>query len=225
MRIGITLNDVVRAYTEQLSYVHSKYKLFGLEEKIEDKDKLSEEELETELEKIQGIRDSYDVTINPLKDFELDTYFDFESRSDLNEFQYREASLEIFGHADELHKNLVSRLNEFAMDIEDEEEHELQLISRDVYNAIPATCFFLSKTACKLKNIRFVNEPEEKWDGIDVLITANPIALKNKPDGKISIKIKTSYNGDIDSDYEFDTIIDFIKDETKRDEILNSIKA
>jgi hypothetical protein len=205
MKIGITLNDVVRAFSEQMTYVHGKYMLYGLEDKIENKDNLSEEEREEALDKVQELRDSYDVTKNPLKEFNLDEYFDFEDRKALNEFLYREAALEVFGHADEMHTNIVSILNAFAMDIEDEEEHELEIVSRDVYKSIPATLFFLSKTGCKVKNLRFVNEPEDKWAGVDILITANPIALKNKPDGKISVKIKTSYNEDVDSDYEFDT--------------------
>jgi hypothetical protein len=33
----------------------------------------------------------------------------------------------------------------------------------------------------------------KKWDGIDVLITANPKALESKPEGKISIKVNASY--------------------------------
>jgi hypothetical protein len=107
------------------------------------------------------------------------------------------------------------------MDIEDDGEHELEIVSRDVYNSIPATFFFLSKTGCRIKKLRFVNEPEEKWDGVDVLITANPIALENKPQGKISIKINTSYNKNVNADYSFDTLIHLLRDEDKLHEILN----
>jgi hypothetical protein len=218
MKIGISINDVLRAYTEQISYVYGKYMLYGLEEGVDSKDT-------EKLKEIQDLRDRYDVTKNYLTDFDLVEYFDFEDVSKLNDFLYREASLEIFGHADELHNNLMSRLNAFAMDIEDDEEHELELVSRDVYKSIPATHFFLSKTACMVKNMRFVNEPEDKWDGLDVLVTANPKALKSKPDGKIAIKIKTTYNEDVDADYSFDTLIDMINGWEELEDKMNSINA
>jgi hypothetical protein len=69
----------------------------------------------------------------------------------------------------------------------------------------PSTFFFLSKTGCKIENIRFVTDYAKKWDGIDVLITANPKALESKPEGKISIKVNASYNKNV-SDYEIDSL-------------------
>jgi hypothetical protein len=67
--------------------------------------------------------------------------------------------------------------------------------------------FFLSKTGCKIENIRFVTDYAKKWDGIDVLITANPKALESKPEGKISIKVNASYNKkNVSADYEIDSL-------------------
>jgi hypothetical protein len=57
---------------------------------------------------------------------------------------------------------------------------------------------------------------------VDVLITANPKTLELKPIGKISIKVKSSYNKDVVSDYEIDSILDFIKNEELRNRILNT---
>jgi hypothetical protein len=74
----------------------------------------------------------------------------------------------------------------------------------------PSTFFFLSKTGCKIENIRFVTDYAKKWDGIDVLITANPKALESKPEGKISIKVNASYNKNV-SDYEIDSLLKFMK--------------
>jgi hypothetical protein len=54
------------------------------------------------------------------------------------------------------------------------------------------------------------------------LITANPDALNNKPNGKIGIKIKTSYNQDVKTDLELDSILEFFKDENLRNKILNT---
>jgi hypothetical protein len=58
------------------------------------------------------------------------------------------------------------------------------------------------------------------WNEVDVLITANPKTLECKPSDKISVKVKTNYNTDVKADYEIDSILDFIKDEELRKNIL-----
>jgi hypothetical protein len=108
------------------------------------------------------------------------------------------------------------------MDIKDDEEHEIELVSREVDKSIPSTYFFLSKTGCRADKVRFVKDYVSEWDGADILITANPQALESKPSGKISVKVKTTYNENTPSDYEIDSILDFINDEELRNKILNT---
>ena len=192
MKIGISLNEVFRDYLGQLTYTYEKY--VG----------------KTDIE--EG-----DVT-----EFDLMKYFKFNSVDEMNKFLYDEAALEISGHADQLHDNIMNQFNMFLMDIRDDEEHEIEIVSREAVKSIPSTLFFLSKLSCRASNIRFVMAYDEYWDGVDVLITANPKALESKPDGKISIKIKSSYNNDVKSDFELDSIIEFMKDETLREKILNT---
>lgn len=192
MKIGITLDEVLRDFIGQLTYTYEKY--VG----------------------------EIDLKEGDVKSFDLMEYFKFNSIDEMNRFLYDEAALEIFGHADQLHDNIMNKFNMFLMDIEDDEEHEIQIVSREALKSIPSTLFFLSKTSCRAKNIRFVMSYEEKWDDVDVLITANPKALESKPDGKISIKIKSSYNEDVKSDFELDSILEFMEDEHLRDKILNT---
>lgn len=192
MKIGITINEVFRDFVGQFAYTYDKY------------------------------INKFNLNENPVDTFDLFDHFKFDSVDDLNRFLYIEASLEIFGHADQLHDNVIKHFNLFLSDIKDEEEHEVELISREVQKAIPSTLFFLSKLACQADRIRFVQNHEAKWDGIDVLITANPTALECKPKDKISVKINSSYNKDVKADYELDSIIDFFKDETLRNKILNT---
>jgi len=189
MKIGITLNDVLRDFTGQLVYTYSKY--------IE----------EMELKDLE------------MTDFDLSKYFKFDKDNGLNDFLYVEASLEIFGMADQSHDNLFTKLNKFILDIEDEGEHEIILVSKEFGKSIPSTLFFLSKLGASFKTIKFVTKLEDKWDGIDLLITANPEALKLKPENKISIKVNTSYNENIESDYQVDSIIDFIESEEMQNKI------
>ena len=190
MKIGITINEVLRDFIGQFAYTYNKYVA------------------ET------------DITIKDVTSFDLMEFFKFESVDKFNSFLYLEAPLEIFGHADQLYDGLINRFNEFLMDIDYEGEHEIEIVSREVNKAIPSTLFFLSKTGARPTNIRFVKKYEQKWDNVDVLITANPKALEAKPAGKISVKVKTQYNTDVKADYEIDSILDFMKDEELRNRIL-----
>jgi hypothetical protein len=44
--------------------------------------------------------------------------------------------------------------------------------------------------------------------------------LAAKPSGKISVKVKAPYNSDSSADYEIDSLLDFMKDESLRNRIL-----
>lgn len=192
--IGISINEVLRDTLSQMDYTYSKY--------------------------ISGKEST--ITKEEITSFNLEDHFAFESKKDLNRFLYDEASLEIFGHADQMIENLMTKFNMFLVGIEEEEEHTIELVSREFLKSIPSTLFFLSKLGCRASNIRFVKQYEEEWGDVDILITANPVALKNKPSNKISVKINAPYNSDCQGDFELDSILDFIKDEALRNKILNT---
>ena len=192
MKIGITINEVLRDFIGQFIYTYNKY--------IEETD----------------------ITHEDVTSFNLLEHFKFDDTNSLNKFIYSEAPLEIFGHADQMTDGLMIHFNTFLTDIYDEEEHEIVLISREVEKSIPSTLFFLSKTGCKATNIKFVTSYADKWNDIDVLITANPQTLEAKPTGKISIKVNTPYNKNTTSDYQIDSILDFIKNTDLREKILNT---
>lgn len=192
MRIGISINEVLRDFIGQFIYTYKKY--VG-------ETTIKEEDI---------------TTLDLLK------YFNFSSLDELNKFLYLEAPLEIFGHADQLTDGLMNHFNTFLMDVKDDNLHEIELVSKEANKSIPSTFFFLSKTGCRIENIRFIQDSTKEWDGVDLLITANPDALRNKPNGKISVKIKAPYNQDIRADLELDSILDFIKDESLRNKVLNT---
>lgn len=192
MKIGITINEVLRDYIGQVTYTYNKYIA------------------------------PCDIKEGEVTNFNLIEFFKFDDMSKLNTFLYLEAALEIFGHADQVSDGLMNHFNNFLMEMNDEGEHEIELISREANKAIPSTFFFLSKTGCRANNVRFVTAYEDKWKGVDVLITANPQTLELKPSGKISVKVKTSYNKDTPADYEIDSLLDFMKDEELRNRILTT---
>ena len=135
---------------------------------------------------------------------------------------YDEVSLELYGHNDQMEENLMTKFNMFLMDIKDEEEHEIEIVSREIHRSIPSTLFFLSKLSCRAENIRFVQDHADYWEGVDLLITADPKALDLKPTGKISVKINTAYNTESSADFELDSILEIINDENLRNNILNT---
>jgi hypothetical protein len=192
MKIGITLNEVLRDYIGQLAYTYDKY--------VEENG----------------------VTEEDITNFNLIEFFKFDDINKFNTFLYLEAPLEIFGHADQMSDGLMNHFNTFLMDIKDDEEHEIEIVSREIDKSIPSTYFFLSKTSCRIDKVRFVSDYASKWDGLDVLITANPQTLEAKPSGKISVKVNTTYNKNVVADFEIDSILDFIKNEDLRTKILNT---
>lgn len=212
--IAISLNEVLRDFISQFEYTYDKY--FPSNNFDE-----------------EGNRIGLNLKDNPVKSFNLIEHFPFEDGVDssnvyssgidkLNSFLYREAALNIFGHADQLHPNVFAQLNNFIIELNDEEKHTVEIVSREAINSIPSTFFFLSKTLCRVEKIRFVTKHENEWDGVDVLITANPKALQSKPEGKISVKIRASYNENISADYELDNIMEFMLNEDLRAKILDS---
>lgn len=195
MKIGITLNEVLRDFISQFAYTYEKY---------------------------HGTK--FDIEKNPITDFNLLNHelVNFKDEKELKKFLYLEAALEIFGHADQTHSNIMTHFNKFLIEIKDEEEHEIQIVSREAAMSIPSTLFFLSKTLCKASDFRFVTAYADKWNDVDVLITACPTALEAKPSGKISVKVKTSYNKDVKADFEIDDLFEFMNNPELRGRILGT---
>ena len=216
LTIGIAINDVLRDFLGQFEYTYNKYIVENPEPEGGVLEVINHEELrETD--------DRYiNIDKNPITSFNLIEHFPFENVEAMNNFLYREAALEIFGHADELHPNLINQLNMFIMDMKDLEGHEVVIISREAITAIPSTLFFLSKTSCKCENIKFVTSYADQWNDVDILITANPTVLNNRPSDKISVKVNTTYNENVSADYEIETLFDFMTDDALRKKIITT---
>jgi 5'(3')-deoxyribonucleotidase len=90
--IGITLDEVLRDFLGHLSYAVAK---------------IREE-------------DEYVVTEGEVTEFDLVKYFKFKSKEEMYDLFYKEASLEIFGHPDQLHDRIINKLNLLYMDLIDE---------------------------------------------------------------------------------------------------------
>ncbi len=199
MKIGITIDGVVRDFITKFELVYDKYYPVIDEE--------TGENIEIERE---------------IKDLELLKWFKFTGGTkELNNFMYVDASLEIFGHAGEVKLNSVEYLNQLHNLIEDM-GHTPIIISKELNNSKPATLFFLSKLSCKVNTIKFVRDFKDKWDYVDVLITASPETLLSKPLEKVSIKVINTYNKNCNSDYTIVDLKELIEDKNTLSKILNT---
>jgi len=186
MRIGIELNGVLRNTIDKFEKTYKKFLI--------DKTDGIDEELF-----------NYEIKL-PVKSLNLKEYFTFQSDEEYYSFLYEEFPMEIFGHAQSSEYSSFNDLNDFYLEFRD--NNNILIVSDEIGKSKPASLFFLSKFGCQIENIKFYSNFTIKsmWDEIDILLTANPELLLNKPNNKIVIKYKSSYNEEINSEFEIEHI-------------------
>jgi hypothetical protein len=188
MRICITLDDVIRAKTAQIGKIYKKY-----------------------------VNTDIDLEALEFNTTDYADIFGFESLSEYQDFLYNLYSYEIFAEAGTTEKLIDKKFNLWHMKITEDSEYDEPV---DVFianpfefnNSIGYTCFFLSKIATRIREIYFPMNSSTIWDKCDVLITAEPKLLENKPEGKIAIKIEMPYNKECQSDYTYSKLSEFLDD-------------
>lgn len=187
MKIAIDLNDVLRAYTRNFA-------------------KVFKQEYDHTFDS-----DTIEITTN-----NLEQVFPFENKTEYNRFVYQDYPFELFGKCDAMTKETPASLTLWVnklKDIDTEEPIDVIIVSPMEYGlSIQSSYFFLSKLGCKVREVYFPTDSLTIWDKCDVLITANPKLLDNKPEGKVSIKIVADYNINNVADETFTTICDFFSD-------------
>lgn len=206
MRIAFDVNGVLRdtfLKAEQL------YQKFYIDEFVEEKTSSFNEETEEFTEEV--IEDDFKYELDlPVKSLDnLEEHFKFKSKDDLFNFFYIDFPMQIFGHAPSISANTFNVINEIYEDLRD--EHDFLIVSDEIQKSKPATLFFLSKYGSLIEKIKFYSNItiDSMWDEVDILITANPNHIIDRPSNKTVIKYKTTYNEEIDSEYTIDSIEDF----------------
>jgi hypothetical protein len=187
MKIAIDLNDVLRAYTKNFA------KVFKRE-----------------------YDHTFDETVLEITTNELDKIFPFDSKIEYQRFVYHDYPFELFGSCEAMSKETPTQftiwLNKLK-DIDTEESIDVMIVSAMEYElSIQSSYFFLSKMGCKVREVYFPSDSTTIWDKCDILITANPKLLNNKPEGKVSIKIDADYNAECESDERYSTIVEYMED-------------
>jgi len=144
----------------------------------------------------------------PITSTTLSSHFVFQDEERLMEFFYVDFPMNIFGHSQSTENSTFHDLNDIYKDLRD--DHELVIISNEIEKSKPATLFFLSKFGCMFEKIVFYNQytEDEVLSEFDLIISAQPQILEKEHNYK-TVKYKTTYNENVESDFEIETLKEF----------------
>lgn len=207
-RIGIDINGVLRDTIGRFSHLYEKYLIESDTEQFLGQTYELDYSGNTELIPEEVSNFEYKV-LSDVTSLELDSHFSFRNKEELFNFMYEEYTMELFGHAPSTEMTTFNTLNETYFNLRD--NFNLLIVSSEIGKSKPASLFFLSKFGCLLEKVLFFSEitKNNMWDEVDILLTADPSLLLEKPKDKITIKYNTSYNKEIPSDYEIFLLSDF----------------
>jgi len=213
MKVGISVNGVLRDFFGQVEKTHTKY--FNPEDlkEVKIRDYNLEEWIKFPQEEIVRNEIEFNPEFNEREFLRDETEFQEteEVRDEeitVDDFVYDKCCLEIFGYADESEDGAVQAINE--LDLTMTGKHQFFITSREAGRSVPATLFFLSKTGCMVQNIKFTIGTTDCWQDVDCMITDHPEILNSKPEGKLTIKVGKNFNMDIPSDYTIHTLRELI---------------
>lgn len=207
MKIGISVNGVLRDFFGRIEVIHTKY--FNPEDgqEVQVKDYDLEKWLWFPKEEIVRKEMEFNPNFN-VKEFLADENSDnqlvevVDDEITVEDFVYDKCCLEIFGYANEVIDGAVQTINELELHLKMiGKKDEIIITSREAGRSVPATLFFLSKTGCMVQDIKFTMGTTDCWQFVDVMITDHPEILNSKPEGKKVIKIEKPFNQDIPADY------------------------
>lgn len=165
MIIGIDLNNVLRAFNEQVKTYYEK--CFNVE---------------------------VDLEGTNIEDVDIDKTFVFKDRLERNRFYYEDYPFELFGCGTTMSCFLLPKLNEWIKILE-EKGHKVYITSLDEeILSIPSTLFFISKIGLKCRHVIMPKKLKELNDKIDVLVTANYNALRRGSNHFAIVGVKRGYN-------------------------------
>ena len=201
-RIGIEINGVLRDTIGKFTQVYEKHMI----EESDDGNKTYEIDLSGNTEENTVENDFEYKIINDVTSLELMSHFAFKDSDELYSFMYEDFVMQIFGHAGSTETFTFNELNDFYINFRD--EYEIVIVSDEMGRSKPASLFFLSKFGCLIENIKFYSNStlQNMWNGLDIIVSANPKLIENAPNNKTVIKYKTSYNKDVTCEYEIDEL-------------------
>jgi hypothetical protein len=207
-KIAIDINGVLRDTIGKFDQLYEKH----LIEKNEDQflGQTYELDMSGNTEIIETSEDNFKYEkLSEVTTLNLNDHYTFKSSEELFNFMFEEYAMELFGHAPSTEMTSFNMLNDLYFDLRD--DNELLVVSREIGKSKPSSLFFLSKFGCLLEKVVFFSDitTNDMWNQVDILLTADPMLLLDKPTNKIVVKFNTSYNKQISSEYEISSLSDF----------------
>lgn len=212
LKIGIDINEILRARWVQFDkfYVEE----FGEEGVPEDEpyvyDFFEGYKWSGKTEETKFLKEDLPDDINPL-DYQVDEETgeapvdhlafktekqDLTAKEVYNRFMYQDFVFEIHGSAPIMYKQMDLHVEKFYLKYCN--HADFVVLSQENWFSVPPTLFFLSKMMSRFKEYRFVEDKQEMWKDIDILITTDPDIIKEDvPNGKKLIKLERPYNKDL----------------------------
>ena len=212
-RVGIEINGVLRDTVVKFTELYEKHMID--KNHYESTDKTYQIEFSGDTEEILELNENtkdnkfeYKI-LSPVTSLDLENHFLFKDKDELYSFMYEDYTMELFGHAPSTEMMTFNLLNDIYYNLRD--THDLIIVSDEIGRSKPSSLFFLSKFGCLVEKIFFYSEitKNNMWNDIDILLTANPSLLLNKPSNKIVIKYITNFNKDIESEYSISSLSEF----------------
>ena len=216
MKVGISINGVLRNFFGRIENIHTKY--FNPEDgqEVQVKDYDLEKWLWFPKEEIVRKEMEFNPNFN-MKEFLADENSDnhlvevVDDEITVEDFVYDKCCLEIFGYADEIVDGAVQSVNDLELHLKmTGKEHKMIITSREAGRSVPSTLFFLSKTGCMIQDIKFTMGTTDCWEFVDIMVTDHPEILNSKPKGKKVIKIEKPFNQEIPADYTVKSVRELI---------------
>lgn len=208
MKIGIDINGVLRDTLGKFDQLYEKHLI---DQEPED---VLGQTFELDMSGNTSLIESENVVfeykkISDVTSLNLQKHYSFKNDEELFSFLYEEYAMELFGHAPSTEMTTFNILNDLYYEFRD--ENELLIVSNEIGKSKPSTLFFLSKFGCLLEKVVFFSEVTKNnmWKDVDILLTANPDLLLEKPTDKIVVKYNTIYNKQIGSEYEISSLSEF----------------
>lgn len=195
MRIKFTLDDVMRDKMKSFVKEYNHYN----------------ETVKNGVEKID--EESFVATSADLHEM-----FKFKTKKEFNDFLYSNYAFEIFGAAETKELALDKKFNNWLLEVQDafdeaDRKVDFSWVSMNENNqSIGATYFYLSKIATRIRKAIFPVDTADVWKDCDVLVTADPSLLKDKPDGVVTVRIETEYNKNVMGNFSYPSLSALIDD-------------
>lgn len=207
-KIAIDINGVLRDTIGKFDQLYEKH----LIEKNEDQflGQTYELDISGNTEIIEPSEDNFKYEkLSEVTTLNLNDHYTFKSSEELFNFMFEEYAMELFGHAPSTEMTSFNMLNDLYFNLRD--DNELLVVSREIGKSKPSSLFFLSKFGCLLEKVVFFSDitTNDMWNQVDILLTADPMLLLDKPTNKIVVKFNTSYNKQISSEYEVSSLSEF----------------